>query len=136
MPVVGPDGAPEAFTWVVGTEEGPLLTEIDSNGGPDHQWAEVEQLPVAWVVLMPQRPGLPHHALRIPLGAQAWFTRRRVREGEVGVPDSDRHVGSWTGFGWRTNVGLGPSMFFRDDGSSVSGIDDGTLTNPMEVVIS
>lgn len=135
MPIFGPDGQPEAFTWVVGDADKPTLAELDARGGPDREFAQVVDTAVYWLVLVPQRPGLPHHALRIPEGANPWFVRRRVREGQVGVNGSDRLVGSWTGIGWRCPDGSGPSVFFRDDGSSVSGIDDGTLTNPMEVTV-
>jgi hypothetical protein len=135
VPVIGPDGLPEAFTWVVGDPDGPTFTEIDPAGGRDRSFA-LAPAHVRWLLLMPQRPGLQHHALRIPEGATAWFTRRRVKEGQLGVPGSDRHVGSWTGIGWRLADGNGPTLFFRDDGSSVSGEDDGTLTRPMEVTLA
>lgn len=130
------DARPEAFNRLIRDEQRPTLSEVDPAGGPHRSFSVAVPAmgtSVRWLMLMLQRPGLVHHSLRIPADDAAWFTWRRVREGMIDQKGTDRLVGTQTGIGLRMEDGSRPSLFFRDDGSSVSGIDDGTLTKPMEV---
>lgn len=125
VPVVfGPDAQPEPYQWAVRDAAGGVFTEGDPAGGPSRSFtATVDPAGVAWLCLIPQRPGLATVRLRVPPGCVAWFVRRRAL-----AAVNSAYLGSWTGLGWRAPDGTGPSLFFAPDGSAVAGIDDGTLT--------
>lgn len=122
--VLDAEGRTEFYTWMVRLRSGHQLAEQEG------YTFSTDVLPgdVAWLVLAPQYPGLPTYQLRIPPGAEAWFTRRRNFEGTLGNSRSHHLVETLTGAGWRVADGPITAWFVAPDGSCICGIDDGTLT--------
>ena len=121
--VIGPCGRPESYFWAVQYHSGDLVQERGPDGRDCGFSIDVRATEVRWIVLQPQHAHLTIQRVRVPFGARAYFTRRREIEGVIGVNGSEVQLPTWTGIGWRWPDGTGPTLFFGDDGSSVSGDD-------------
>lgn len=107
----------DAWQWVAHYVDGETLPEYDAGHPTGRGWKDVDLTRVAYVVLQSQMPHLAHHVLKLPVGAEPVFLRRRVI-GLDPVTDQETSRATITLLGWRRGD-KESFVFYFEDGSSL-----------------
>jgi hypothetical protein len=109
--VLGPDGQPESYTWVVHLRDGSVLTELSPTPGLEALTfsQDVPAERVQWLIAVAQYQGLGVHAVLVPEGARAHFARSRsLGRDHLGQVISEPRYGTAIGYRWPD--GTGPTL--------------------------